>query len=82
MEGKTTHRKFEEISVWIKARELCMEVYNASKQKPFCYYRGFVDQITRAAVSVLSNIAEGCERGSTAELINFMKTAKSDWKTI
>ncbi|HBM15077.1 MAG TPA: four helix bundle protein [Lentisphaeria bacterium] len=69
-------RKFEEIPVWQKARELCRRIYSVTKQKPFCYDRGLVDQITRAAVSVLSNIAEGVERGSTAELLQFLFIAK------
>ena len=76
MENGTRHKKFEEIPVWIKSRELCKEVYSLTKQKPFCFDKGLTDQITRAAVSVLSNIAEGVERGSTAELINFLFIAK------
>ena len=69
-------RKFEEIPVWQKARELCKRIYPLTKQKPFCCDHGLVDQITRASVSVLSNIAEGVERGSTAELLQFLFIAK------
>lgn len=71
-----TNRRFEEIPVWMKARELCRETYSATKLKPFCYDHGLRDQIQRAAVSVLSNIAEGVERGSTTELISFLFIAK------
>lgn len=69
-------RTFEELPVWRKARKLTMEIYAAAKQKPFCFDKGLVDQITRAAVSVMSNIAEGLERGTTNELIYFLFIAK------
>lgn len=69
-------RTFEELPVWQKARELTMGIYTAAKQKPFCFDKGLVDQITRAAVSVMSNIAEGLERGTTNELIYFLFIAK------
>ena len=72
----TNTRTFEELPVWQKARELTKEVYSATKQKPFCYDKGLVDQITRAAVSVMSNIAEGLERGTTNELVYFLFIAK------
>jgi len=69
-------RTFEELPVWQKARELTQGIYSATKQKPFCFDKGLVDQITRAAVSVMSNIAEGLERGTTNELIYFLFIAK------
>lgn len=69
-------RTFEELPVWRKARELTKGIYSAAKQKPFCFDKGLVDQITRAAVSVMSNIAEGLERGTTNELIYFLFIAK------
>ena len=69
-------RRFEELPVWQRARELCRGVYGAARQDPFRHDRGLVDQMTRAAVSVLSNIAEGVERGTTAELLNFLYIAK------
>ena len=69
-------RTFEELPVWQKARELTAGIYAAAKQNPFCFDKGLVDQITRAAVSVMSNIAEGLERGTTNELIYFLFIAK------
>jgi len=72
----TNTRTFEELPVWQKARKLTQDVYTATKQKPFCYDKGLVDQITRAAVSVMSNIAEGLERGTTSELLYFLFIAK------
>jgi four helix bundle protein len=70
------HRKFEDIPVWKLSRELCKDIYSAAKSAKFATDRGFVDQITRAVVSVLSNVAEGVERSSTADLINFLFIAK------
>jgi len=66
-------KTFEELPVWRKARELVRNVYNATRnvRDP-----GFLDQIRRAAVSVPSNIAEGHERGTTPDLIQFLFYAK------
>lgn len=72
----TNTRTFEELPVWQKSRKLTQDVYATTKQKPFCYDKGLVDQITRAAVSVMSNIAEGLERGTTSEFIYFLFIAK------
>jgi four helix bundle protein len=69
-------RNFEDLPVWKESRELTREIYSVTKNKPFCYDRGLVDQITRASVSVMSNIAEGLERGTTNELIYFLFIAK------
>jgi four helix bundle protein len=56
-----------------KARELTRQVYKTFKDlKDF----GFKDQIQRAAVSVMSNIAEGFERGTQQELVNYLFIAK------
>jgi len=70
------HRKFEDIPVWKLSRELCKDIYSAAKSAKFAEDRGLVDQITRAVVSILSNVAEGVERSSTADLINFLFIAK------
>lgn len=56
-----TVQRFEDLLAWQKARELTREVYKAFKD---CRDFGFRDQIQRAAVSVMSNIAEGFERGT------------------
>jgi four helix bundle protein len=68
-------KTFEEIPVYQKSKELCVEIYrlNDSKfQKDF----GFKDQIQRAAVSVMNNIAEGFERGSNKDFIKFLYYSK------
>ena len=66
-------QKFEDLIWWQKARELTKEIYKSLKD---CRDFGFKDQIQRACVSVMSNIAEGFERGTTAEFINYLYIAK------
>jgi hypothetical protein len=58
-----TFKSFEEIESWQKARELTWKVYAVSNQGAFTKDFGLRDQIRRASVSILSNIAEGFERG-------------------
>lgn len=67
---------FEDLKVWQKARELANLIYAATRQDSFTRDFGLVDQIRRAAVSVVSNIAEGFERGSYTEFIQFLYIAK------
>ena len=68
-----TVEKFEDLLCWQKSRELVRGVYKELKD---CRDSGFKDQIQRAAVSVMSNIAEGFERGTTQELLNYLFIAK------
>ena len=56
-----TFKKFEEIECWKKARELTRRIYKVSSKQPIARDFGLKDQIRRAAVSVMSNIAEGYE---------------------
>lgn len=72
----STFKSFEEIEVWQKARELTRRIYLASNRGAFAKDFGLKDQIRRAAVSVLSNIAEGYERGGTKEFVQFLSVAK------
>jgi four helix bundle protein len=53
--------RFEEIHSWQKGRELCKLVYNVTRQTAFARDYGLRDQMRRAAVSIMSNIAEGFE---------------------
>ena len=71
-----TLQNFEEIEAWQKARELVCEVYAISGQGKF--EKDFVlrDQMRRAGVSILSNIAEGFERGGRREFLQFLSIAK------
>ncbi len=68
-----TISKFEDLICFSKARELTKSIYKEFKD---CKDFGFKDQITRASVSVLSNIAEGFERGTKNEFLNFLYIAK------
>ena len=76
-----TIQKFEDLICWQKARLLTREVYknlNIQKFKDLNTERdyGFCDQIQRASVSVMSNIAEGFERGTKQEFLNYLFIAK------
>jgi four helix bundle protein len=68
--------RFEDLTSWQKARELNHFVYNASKKGAFAKDFGLRDQMRRASVSVMSNIAEGFERGGDREFIQFLSNAK------
>lgn len=68
--------KFEDLMSWQKARELTRLVYQVSRQGEFARDFGLRDQIRRAAVSILSNIAEGFERGGDKEFRQFLSLAK------
>jgi len=71
-----TIRKFEDIEAWQKARELTRQVYTVSDSGQFARDFGLRDQIRRAAVSIMSNIAEGFERDGSAEFSQFLAIAK------
>ncbi len=65
--------RFEDLEVWKRSKSLCVEIYRQlASLKDF----GFKDQITRSALSIPSNIAEGFERGSQKETILFLMYAK------
>ena len=68
--------RFEDLIAWQKARVLTREVYQATLKHPFCRDFGLKNQIQRAAVSVMSNIAEGFERRRPAEFHQFLSIAK------
>jgi len=68
--------RFEDIEAWQEARELARSVYETTRKGPFSRDFGLRDQIQRAAVSVLSNIAEGFERHTNKEFIHFLYIAK------
>jgi four helix bundle protein len=69
--------RFEDLIAWQKARQLVRLVYHVTKQRPFADDHGLASQLQRAAVSVMSNIAEGFERGGRNEFHQFLSTAKS-----
>lgn len=69
-------KKFEDIESWKKARELTKQLYESTSTGQFTRDFGLKDQIRRAAVSLLSNIAEGFERGGDKEFVQFLSVAK------
>jgi four helix bundle protein len=69
--------RFEDLIAWQKARELTRAVYEATRQGAFAKDYGLSSQIQRAAVSIMSNIAEGFERGGRGEFHQFLSTAKA-----
>ncbi|MBN2578238.1 MAG: four helix bundle protein [Pirellulales bacterium] len=75
MKGKAAEA-FEELHIYQRARELTNAVYRLTRIGAFAGDRGLVDQIRRAAVSIMSNVAEGFERGSTVEFVQFLYIAK------
>jgi len=71
-----TIERFEDIGAWKRARELTRKIYGISRDGALSRDFGLKDQIRRAAVSSMSNIAEGFERDGTQEFIHFLTMAK------
>lgn len=69
-------QKFEDMKVWQDAREFVSKIYKSTSNQKFSKDFGLRDQIQRAAVSIMSNIAEGYERDSNKELIRFLQYSK------
>src|SRR5688572_8671111 len=69
-------KKFEDLESWKKARKLTNTVYEATAAGNFARDFGLKDQIRRASISILSNIAEGFERGGDKEFLQFLAVAK------
>ncbi|MGQ0667876.1 MAG: four helix bundle protein [Nitrospiraceae bacterium] len=68
--------RFEDIKAWQTARDLVSAVYRVSGKGKFEKDFGLRDQIRRASVSVMSNVAEGFERCSDKEFHRFLYIAK------
>ena len=71
-----TFRTFEDITAWQRARELTRQIYKLTSATEFSRDFGLKDQIRRASISIMSNIAEGFERSGTGEFSQFLATAK------
>ena len=69
--------RFEDIIAWQKARVLTKTIYEVTNEGGFSRDYGLKDQIRRASVSIMSNIAEGFERMRPTEFHQFLSTAKS-----
>lgn len=68
--------KFEDIESWKSAREVTQLVYKISSNSNFAKDFALCNQIRRASISILSNIAEGFERGGNKEFLHFLAIAK------
>lgn len=72
-----TIRRFEDLQAWQKARELVRAVYQSCLQGGLKRDFGLRDQLCRAAVSAMSNIAEGFARPSDRDFAHFLDIAKA-----
>src|ERR1039458_4075458 len=68
--------RFEDIIAWQKARVLTKEIYASTRIGQFVKDYGLKDQIQRASVSTMSNIAEGFERGGGREVVQFLSNSE------
>jgi four helix bundle protein len=66
------YERFEDLPVWQAAIDLAKRVYDLTRDKFFSQPGDLRDQLRRASLSVSNNIAEGFERGTTAELLAFL----------
>ena len=73
----TKIERFEDLIAWQKARELTKGIYQATREPLFSKDFGLSGQIQRAVVSIMSNTAEGFERGRRGEFHQFLSTAKA-----
>ncbi|WP_251952568.1 four helix bundle protein [Salinibacter ruber] len=71
-----TIERFEELEVWKTARKLINRVYEHTQQEPFAKDFGLRDQIQRASVSVMSNIAEGFESRTQSIFVDHLGRAR------
>jgi four helix bundle protein len=71
-----TFKRFEDIEAWQQSRDLTKVIYEIAAQGAFARDFGLKDQIRKASVSIMSNIAEGFERNGTKEFLQFLATAK------
>jgi len=68
--------RFEEIDAWKKARELTKIIYEITAQGNIAKDFALKDQLRRASMSIMANIAEGFERGGNKEFRQFLSMAK------
>lgn len=68
-------RNFRELEIWSLSRTISLDIYRVTTQMPKEEVYGLTSQMRRAAVSIPSNIAEGCSRNSNKEFIRFLEIA-------
>ncbi len=69
-------KRFEDLEVWIAAKDASVMIYRITESESLRKDFGLKDQIRRASISVISNIAEGFERNGNKEFIQFLSIAK------
>lgn len=69
-------KKFEDIKAWQSAKELAIDIYKLACKTSYGIDISFKDQIQRACVSIMSNIAEGFEKSTNKNFIKFLYIAK------
>ncbi len=70
-------RRFEDLEAWKFGRELTQSVYPLTRKERFSKDFGLSDQIRRGATSVMTNVAEGFERGSNKDFVRFLFIARA-----
>ena len=71
------YNDFEDLPIWQDARVVAKEVYKLTQSSEFSRDYGLKDQIQRASVSVVSNIAEGFDYGSNKQFVHYLNIAKA-----
>ena len=71
-----TYNSFEDLPVWNVSKELAVRIYELTSQGKLSKDYGLKDQMQRSAVSISSNIAEGFERGSKKEFMQYLYIAR------
>jgi len=69
--------KFEDLKVWQKARDINLQLYKLTNNGAFAKDFALKDQVRRASISILSNIAQGFERNGRKEFVQFLSIAKA-----
>lgn len=72
----STFKKFTDIEAWQKARVLTASVYRITRLGPLARDFGLRDQMCRASVSIMANIAEGFDRGGNREFVRVPRHCK------
>jgi len=68
-------REFKKLQIWQRSHKLVLDVYKTTKDFPSSELYGLTNQIRRAAVSIPSNIAEGCGKEGQAEFARYLRIA-------
>ncbi len=73
---QTEYKKYTELNVWIEARKLVVIIYDITKSYPKEEQFGLTNQLRRCAISIPSNIAEGCGRNHKKDSLQFFFIAR------